>query len=122
MNRIRTLLFALGAIALLGGCATDSPSTAPEARVQLGMSRDDLKFYFGAPVRIEPVAGGGEKWIYRFRAEPQSSTETTYDFSGKTTTSSVTWELGKEISEQPVHVSNAGFVIQPLPQAKMVKN
>ncbi len=124
MNCLRGFILMLGLTGILGGCSTDSSSTAPEAHVQLGMSRDDLKFYFGNPVRIEPVAGGGENWIYRFSAwktEQQNSSDTTYDFDGKTTTSSVSWQFGTETEEKPVHISAEGFVVKPLPGGKLVK-
>src|ERR1700744_4988509 len=125
MNCLLIFISALSAIALFGGCATDSDQTVPEAHVQLGMSRDDLKFYFGAPVRVEQVAGGGENWIYRFqnwKTEQQNSTETTDAFGAKTTTSSVSWQVGKKTEEQPVHISDEGFVVKPLPKGKIVRN
>jgi outer membrane protein assembly factor BamE (lipoprotein component of BamABCDE complex) len=107
---------------VLAGCES-APHTAVTA-VQLGMSRSDLKLYFGEPLRIERVAPGGEDWYYRFaawKARPTSEAGNRVDFGQNTSYVSVGVEVSKDTEEHPIHVSSEGYVIRPLPDGKVVK-
>ena len=121
---MRNLGLALVAISafVLAGCAS-APETAATA-VRLGMSRSDLKLYFGEPLRVEPAAAGGENWYYRFsawRARPTSEAGNTVDFGQPTSYVSVGVEFSKDTEEHPIHVSSDGYVITPLPNGKVVR-
>lgn len=56
------LLLALIATISFSGCVTESEEPS---HIRVGMSREDLRFFFGDPLRIEPVENGGEVWFYR---------------------------------------------------------
>jgi hypothetical protein len=115
------------AISLLvpAGCAT-----APEgkhATVMEGMSRNNLRFYFGEPSRIETTASGGETWYYRFsswNAQPSSNSGTTVDpvTGQRTDYASANLNFSKNVVECPVHISADGFVVRPVPEGKVVRN
>ena len=114
----------LGLVAISGllfaGCAS-APETAA-VNLHLGMSRDELKRYYGAPLRIEPAPAGGENWFYRFVASKghlADETGTIEQFGERTTYASVALEPGQASGERPVHVSPDGFVIPPLPDGKI---
>lgn len=116
----------LGLIAIslfvLVGCAS-APKTA-DTTVQAGMSRNNLRFYFGEPLRIEPVASGGEDWYYRFvawKVHPTSEAGTRDDFGEKTSYVAVGVSGSKETEEHPIHVAPDGFVVGPLPVGKVLK-
>ena len=47
-------------LCLLAGCATGPDATY--STVLEGMTRANLKYNFGEPLRIEPRSGGGEDW------------------------------------------------------------
>jgi hypothetical protein len=122
MKTAATALVALGLL-LLAGCAS-APETA-DIRVQAGMSRDDLRAYYGEPLRIQPGAAGGEDWYYRFvawKARPTGESGTREDFGEKTSYASAGLSFSQETEEQPIHVSPAGYVRGPVPKGKVVKN
>ena len=107
---------------LLAGC-----STGPKAysTVLAGMSRNNLRSFFGKPLRIEPTASGGEDWYYRFssvHARAVGASGQTDDFGQQGSYASSGVEFSRQIKELPVHVSSEGFVIKPLPKGKVVKN
>ena len=82
-------------------------------RVQLGMSRDTLRSEFGEPLRIEPVAGGGEDWYYNFviwQAQPTSEAGKSLDGGEVNSYVSANINLSKQTMEQPMHVSAEGVV------------
>ena len=88
-------------------------------RVRLGMPRDDLRFFFGEPLRIETVQTGGEVWYYRVispntpRMEGEAWQDP-YTASGGVAMSVSPREKIRE--ECPVFLSAEGRVIEPLPQ------
>ncbi len=102
--------------------------TAPQEPVRsahLGMSRDELRFHLGEPLRIEPLAGGGEDWYYRFlslETAPTGVAETHEEFGEKTSSVSVGLSFSKHAEERPVHVSSEGYVVEPLPKGKVAKD
>jgi hypothetical protein len=110
---------------LAAGCSTDSEQTGNNIRVQPGMSRDDLKFYFGGPLRVEPVATGGENWYYRFSSWNENSEEDSGISAGNgiiTNYTSETVSFSKSTDVYPIHISAAGLVIAPVPDGKVVRN
>lgn len=115
-------------LVLIGWCACAGCATAPPTRystVLEGMSRNNLRFYFGEPLRIEPGPSGGENWYYRFsswHANPTGAAETSDDFGQRTSSASLVVEVSKQIVELPVHLSSDGFVVPPIPHGKVVKN
>ena len=108
---------------MLAGCATSLETT--DTLVRLGMSRSDLSLRFGEPIRIEHVASGSEDWYYRFtswRAYPTSASGTTLDSGQVTSYASAGLEFSQDTEERPVHISANGFVVEPLPDGKIVRN
>lgn len=124
MRCVRTFVFALGVVALLGGCATPDDESVSDSAVHTGMSRDRLKSRYGEPLRVEHTASGGEDWYYRFvlRKSIREDVTTSSDALGTTTSYSATWEPGKIIEERPIHLSPEGFVIEPVPEGKVKRN
>jgi outer membrane protein assembly factor BamE (lipoprotein component of BamABCDE complex) len=123
----KTSVIALYAAALLVGCSTEPDRTVDSVRVQAGMSRDDLKLYFGNPLRIEPAAAGGENWYYRFASrniEYENSSGTSFDSGTMSNyaSASATINLDKTMEECPVHISSSGFVIEPVPDGTVIRN
>ncbi len=117
----RLFITALCAAAALAGCVT-TDSDAPQVRV--GMSRDDLRAHFGEPLRIEPAPYGGEDWYYTFASwgSPQVDRSTSYDPSGARTDSvSVSLSDARSTQECPVHLSNDGYVTEPIPDGQIVR-
>ena len=121
---MKNIIFALS-IMILAGCAT-----APEEKytsVLEGMSRNNLRYYFGEPLRVETTAAGGENWYYRFsswKEETTGDSNTTMDPATGQRTDYVNTSLNfsKQTVELPVHVSADGFVVKPVPEGKVVKN
>ncbi len=109
---------------LLTGCET--PSDSSYIPVRVGIPRSDLKFYFGEPLRIEPVAAGGEDWYYHFvswETHPaQSAGTTTNEFGQTSTYISASFGSSRDTEERPIHVSAQGYVIEPLPEGKIVRH
>jgi len=114
------LILAVISLWVLAGCA--SPPKPAVVPLQLGMSRADLRMYFGEPLRIEPAAGGGENWYYRFvswKVHPAYETGVSVESGERTSYFSAGLQLGGETEERPVHVSPDGYVIRPLPAGKI---
>jgi hypothetical protein len=89
------------------------------------MARDDLKARFGEPLRVEHAASGGEDWYYRFaswKSHPTGESGSSEDVGGKTSYVTVGLEFSKESEELPVHISPEGYVIEPVPEGKVIKN
>ncbi len=122
--KIRTtvpILCVVG-LALLAGCATP-PETSVIA-VRLGMTRDNVKLHFGEPLRIESLPSGGENWYYRFaiwNPHPTSESGTTIELGQPTSYATSSFSFSKETQERPIHISAEGFVVEPLPDGKVVK-
>jgi len=112
-------------IMVLAGCA--SPSEKHYTRVMEGMSRNNLRYYFGEPLRVESTGAGGENWYYRFsswKKEPTGTSGTTIDpvTGGRTDYAYAGLNFSQDVAELPVHLSADGFVIKPVPAGKVVKN
>jgi hypothetical protein len=106
---------------MLAGCAS-GPEPADVA-VRLGMSRDHLRLHFGEPLRIESAADGGEDWYYRFvswKTHAIGESGTMGEYGERTSYVSVGLEFSKDPEECPIHVSAEGYVIEPLPNGKVV--
>jgi hypothetical protein len=89
------------------------------------MSRDDLKSHFGAPLRVEPANSGGENWYYHFvawKAQPTDAEVTKSDYGDKTTQVTAGLQISRDTEERAIHVSAEGYVIEPLPEGKIVRN
>lgn len=115
------ILLAFG-LFVLAGCAS-APQTS-EISVRTGMSRDDVRRIFGEPLRIVPVALGNEDWYYRFvawQSRPTQESGISTEFGQVTPYSSSGLEVSKETVELPIHISSGGYVIEPLPKGKVVR-
>jgi hypothetical protein len=116
------LILAALCCLVFAGCACFQKTA--DAAVKLGLSRSDLRLYFGEPLRIERTAAGGEDWYYRFiswRTHPVSEAGTQDDFGEKTAYVSVGWQASRYSGEHPIHVSPGGYVVGPIPNGKVVK-
>ena len=121
--KTRYLVSAAISLLVLAGCASNLETT--DIPVRLGMSRSDLRLRFGEPLRIEPVASGGEDWYYRFtswKTHPTSASGTTFESGEVTSYVSTGLEFSQDTEERPVHTSASGFVVEPLPDGKVVRN
>ena len=124
--KTRRVLFIMMGLVLLAGCGTASRTA--DIAVQPGMSRETLRRQFGEPLRIEPGPWGGEDWYYRFvtlNTRPTGATGVTGDKEfgdNKTSYVGVGLKFSKPTEEHPVHLSAEGFVIEPVPRGKVVKN
>ena len=118
----RDIILVAMSLFVLAGCAS-APKTSDVA-VQLGMSRSDLRLSFGVPLRIEPAASGGETWYYSFKAwktHPVYASGTSESFGETTSYASAGLQWSEETKEEPIYVSSAGYVIDPLPDGKVVQ-
>jgi hypothetical protein len=121
------IILMAGTFSLFAGCASP-PDNASDVAVRVGMSQTELRVMYGAPVRIESNASGGEDWYYRFFSRysgPVSTTASsqTTDANGNVvSSSSESWQVGKSTDEEPIHLSAEGYVIGPLPSGKVLKN
>jgi hypothetical protein len=121
--RTNAVILAATTFLLLAGCATETRTA--DVAVRAGMSRVDLRAYFGEPLRIERNPSGGEDWYYRFiawKTRPVGESGTREEFGERTSYVSVGLEFSRPIEERPVHVCAEGFVIGPVPTGKVVKN
>jgi hypothetical protein len=115
------ILAVLGGL-VFAGCVFFQKTA--DTAVQSGMSRDELRLHFGAPLRIERTAAGGEDWYYCFvswRTHPVSDAGTPDDFGEKSSYGSVGWQASRYTGEHPIHVSPEGYVMGPIPQGKVLK-
>lgn len=114
-----------GGLILFAGCAT-APDNASDIAVRVGMSRNELKTIYGEPVRVESTTYGGQDWYYHFYSwakGPTVSVSETTDVNGNPTSStSEGWQLGKGTVDEPIHLSPQGYVVEPLPSGKVLKN
>jgi outer membrane protein assembly factor BamE (lipoprotein component of BamABCDE complex) len=123
MKTKRALLAAWIAILglyLLAACASN-PKHAYTTVVE-GMSRNNLRYYFGEPLRIVPTASGGEDWYYRFaswKTKPTGTAATHEEYGAPTTYVSTGMDFWREVVELPVHLSPEGFVVAPVPKGKV---
>lgn len=120
--KTRNIILAAVCLLMFAGC--ESAPETKDSELRLGMSRDDIKFYFGSPLRIEAGAAGGEDWYYRFtswQTSPKQESGIREDFGERTAYVSVGLEFTKDAGERPIHVSAEGYVIDPLPDGKIVK-
>ena len=122
MRKPRALILVLFAAVAVAGCVTEEPE--PAARVRVGMSRDDLRFYFGEPLRVQATESGGEDWYYRFVSwnPPQVDGAVSHDdLEGSHSVSVSMSGLGSSIKEQrPIHLSADGRVIEPIPEGTIL--
>ena len=104
---------------LLAGCATESD--APH--LYTGMSRDRLRAKFGEPHRVEPTPVGGEDWYYAFSNPIQMLGSNYHDEQTRTDSASagISYTVGADPQERPVHLSPEGYVIEPLPGGRIVR-
>ena len=89
------------------------------------MSRDDLKLFFGNPVRVEPGANGGEDWYYRFfgwRSDTTLDSGTSMSGGDVSSYTNASVAISRDTTEAPVHVSALGYVVEPIPEGKIVRN
>jgi len=120
--KIQKLILVAMSLAALVGCES-TPETSSIA-VRVGLTREQLKARFGEPLRIEPVASGGEDWFYKFlawQARPSGETGVAVGTGGTESYVSATVEASKEAEERPIHISPDGYVIEPIPAGKIVK-
>jgi len=121
---VKTIFILLAAVSLflLAGCASRSKSDEPS--VQVGMTRPDLVYHFGEPIRIDTVPGGGETWYYHFapwsidRHDGQTASQ---DPDEQPTALSTSWKFTKNPDLQPIHIATNGLVIEPLPTGRIVR-
>lgn len=62
VRNVCIFLFTLLATITFSGCVSEPEEPS---HIRAGMTRDDLRFFFGEPLRIERVENGGEVWYYR---------------------------------------------------------
>jgi outer membrane protein assembly factor BamE (lipoprotein component of BamABCDE complex) len=121
---MKAICIFLAAISLLfAGCASDPHDAYSTALA--GMSRNNLRFYFGEPLRIQSTPGGGEDWYYRFntwKSQPTGASGNNNDFGQQSSYASAGLQFSQDTEERPVHVSADGFVVGPVPKGKIVKN
>ncbi len=116
MLKPRLIGLALLTALALAGCASEPEEPL---RVRLGMSRDDLRFFFGEPLRVETVQTGGEVWFYRviLPNTPRMDGEAWQDpYTGSGGVAVSVSPSEKTRQECPVFLSAEGRVIEPLPQ------
>ncbi len=119
MFRSLLILILLASTALLPGCATEPEPDRPQVR--LGMSRDDLRFFFGEPLRVERTDSGEEYWFYRCAASipPQVDGAVWGNPREQAAAVSVTVPTTSEKPEVFIHLSADGHVVDPLPEARI---
>lgn len=120
------IILAASAFILFAGCAT-TPDNASDIAVRAGMSRSELKVVYGEPLRIESSPSGAQDWYYNFyswaKGPTVTATTTETDPGGTTvSSSSESWQLGKDTVEEPIHLSPEGYVVEPLPSGKVLKH
>jgi outer membrane protein assembly factor BamE (lipoprotein component of BamABCDE complex) len=114
--------FTLCAGLLLAGCMTE-PNPSPP-KLYTGMSRDDLRLFFGKPLRINPNPAGGEDWIYTFRSRtpnPNVQTTDSGDAFNRERSTTATYSFPSDKHEAAIHLSPDGHVIEPLPEGDIIR-
>jgi hypothetical protein len=120
--KLSHILSVAAGLCLLSGCVS-APKTY--STVLEGMSRNNLRYWFGEPLRIEHPASGGEDWYYRFsswQSRPVDNPGLKEDYGQQQTVVSGGLQFYQRIEDLPVHISPDGFVIPPVPKGKVVKN
>jgi hypothetical protein len=106
------MLFA----AALAGCVTE-----PEGRLlRVGMSQADLRARFGEPLRIESGVDGGEDWYYPFTVWAKPEVQMSSVPGAPSSSAGLSISRSWSVEELPVHVSESGCVLGPLPHGKIV--
>lgn len=123
--KVRGLNFILASLlALLFAACADSPPVA-DSPVRTGLSRNDVLVRFGEPLRVEADGAGGEDWWYRFtwwETQPTGVTESHDEFGDRTSSVSVGLNISKPTEERPIHISPEGYVVEPVPKGRLIKN
>ena len=87
------------------------------------MTRNQLLFTFGRPLRVQQRPNGGEEWFYHFGSQQHEShpvSETTVSETERS------YSVGQESSvittmqEAPIHLSQSGRVVAPIPAGRIV--
>ena len=104
---------------VLAGCVTESDVP----HLYAGMSRDRLRARFGEPHRVEHTGGGGEDWYYAFSNPLQIQGSSYHDEQTRSDSASVgiSYTVGADPQERPVHLSPEGYVIEPLPSGHIMR-
>ncbi|HZV36535.1 MAG TPA: hypothetical protein VFB72_18300 [Verrucomicrobiae bacterium] len=113
---------ALIILLALTGCVDEPPASVNSICPRI--TRDDLRSRFGEPLRTEAAGPSGEIWYYRFVSwsnHPTGSSETVHDFNGQSSTVTVGWQFTRVSDERPVHISPDGYVIEPVPEGRIVQ-
>jgi hypothetical protein len=86
------------------------------------MTSDDLQFFYGKPLRIEPDASGGEDWYYTFVSwsKPEVGGTSWHDPAAQSSTVAVDVSSTRTREDLPIHLSKDGYVIEPIPIGKIV--
>ena len=115
----KLLQISVVAVLLLAGCATESDVP----HLYTGMSRDRLRARFGEPHRVEHKPAGGEDWYYAFSNPLQIQGSSYHDEQTRSDSASVgiSYTVGVDPQERPVHLSPEGYVIEPLPSGHIVR-
>ncbi len=120
MRKHLTYVLACFASVLLAGCVTESePERSP---IRLGMSRDDVRFYLGEPLRREPTTSRGEDWYYRVVSGSNFQMDGAVEhdpYEGSDAVAVSVSPSAKVKGECPIHFSADGQVIEPLPEGKI---
>ena len=117
---MRKLLHAsVVSVLLVAGCATESDVP----HLYTGMSKDRLRAKFGEPHRVEGAPAGGEDWYYAFTDPLQFQGSSYHDEQARTDSASVgiSYGVGADPQERPIHLSAEGYVVEPLPSGHIVK-
>ena len=84
-----------------------------------GFSREEVRSYYGEPLRIEPASAGGENWFYRFWVVdgPRWEEPTPQELAEN---DGIT--IKYSFTEAAIHFPNEGLVTRPIPRGKIQKN
>ena len=113
--------FTISVVAALLATSCVTESDVPH--LYTGMSRDRLRAKFGEPHRVEHTPAGGEDWYYAFSNPLQIEGSSYHDEQTRTDSASVgiSYTVGADPQERPVHLSPEGYVIEPLPSGHIVR-
>jgi hypothetical protein len=115
----KLLQLSVIAVLLPAGCVTESD--APH--LYTGMSRGRLRARFGEPHRVEHAPAGGEDWYYAFSNpfQIQGSRDHDAQTAADSASAGISYSVGADPQERPVHLSPEGYVIEPLPSGHLVR-